>query len=93
MTKIYQGAVGVPVILDTYVDISSASARSIQVLKPDGATVEWGATLSGTTAVQYVLQSNDIVSPGEYLLQAKVTLGAITSRGETAKLIVSENFA
>lgn len=92
MTKIYQGTVGVVVILDTSIDLTSASERKILVRKPSGAEVEWAATLSGSTALQHAIAADDIADAGEYFLQAKVTIGSLITRGETAKLIVSENF-
>jgi hypothetical protein len=93
MTKLYQNATGVQITLETGYNIAAASALTMAVKKPDATTVEWTATLSGTTALRYVTAANDLDQAGEYFLQAKVTVGALVTRGETAKLVVSEPFA
>lgn len=86
--KVYIGDTGTSVILDCGQDISSATARTIEVKKPDGSTTTWTASASGTTAISYTSVSGTFDVAGEWRLQAKVTLPSGVWRGETASLYV-----
>lgn len=90
--KVYVGDIGTQIVLDCGQDISSATARSIEVRKPDGSTASWPATASGMTAIAYVTLAGSLDMPGPYRLQALVTLPSGTWRGETAQLSVYAAF-
>lgn len=91
-TKTYVGDTGTVIVLDCGQDISTASARSIEVRKPDKSTVTWSASASGTTAIQFTTLAGTLDMPGTWRLQAKVTLPSGTWRGETAQLEVYNPF-
>lgn len=91
-TKTYVGDIGTQIVLDCGQDISAATARSIEVRKPDGSTASWSASASGTTAIVYTTQAGSIDTPGRYSLQAHVTLPGGTWRGETVALTVYAAF-
>ena len=92
MTKAYKGDVGTLVVLDCGTDVTAATARSVAVRKPDGSTTSWTASASGTTAIQYTIDADDLDQSGEWRLQAVVTIGATVWRGETARLQVYPAF-
>ena len=92
MTKAYVGDTGTVIVLDCGQDISAASARSIEVRKPDGTTTSWTASASGTTAIQFTTIAGTLDMPGRWKLQARVTLPSGQWRGETAPLDVYSAF-
>ena len=79
--------------LDIGRDVSAASALVIEALKPDGTTiVTWSAELLGTTEIRYVVPAGTLDQPGDWYLQAKVTIDGRTWYGESARLKVYERF-
>ena len=92
MTKTYTGDTGTVITLDCGQDISTASVRNILVRKPDGTAATWTASASGTTAIQFTTLAGTFDMPGQWLLQAQVTVGGGTWRGETAQLMVYAPF-
>jgi hypothetical protein len=93
MSKVYTGDTGTVIVLDCGQDISAATARSIEVRKPDGSTTSWAATADGTTGIKYTSLAGTFDQAGDYELQAVVTLPAGTWRGETVLLTVYSPFA
>lgn len=91
--QVYQGDVGVVLKLDTLLDISTGSIFKIKVLRPDGVRKVWTGSLFGTTTVAYVLQAGDLPIPGEYKIQAFVTMPGFTGHGNTVALNVLPLFA
>jgi hypothetical protein len=91
-TKSYVGDTGTRITLDCGTDISTSSARTIEVRKPDGSTASWTATLSGTTGVYYDTAADTLDMPGTWRLQARVTIGSGVWRGETVLLQVYPAF-
>lgn len=92
-TKTYVGDTGTVITLDCGQNISAATARSIAVQKPDGTTTSWAASASGTDSIAYTTLANSLDQNGTWLLQAVVSLGGGTWRGETAQLTVYSPFA
>lgn len=90
--KSYVGDTGTVITLDCGQDISTASARSIAVKKPDGTTTSWSASASGTTAIAFTTLSDSLDQRGNWLLQAHVTLPSGEWLGETAQLEVYAAF-
>lgn len=91
-TKLYIGDTGTQIVLDCGQDISAASARSIEVRKPDGSTATWAASASGTNSVAYVTLADTLDQAGEWRLQSNVTLPSGEWLGETAYIEVAEAF-
>lgn len=90
--RVYLGDTGTQIVLDCGQDISAATARTIEVRKPDGTVVSWAATASGGTAIAFVTLAGSLDMPGQWKLQARVTLPSGVWRGETALLNVYANF-
>jgi len=86
--KLYIGDTGTAIVLDCAADISAASARSIEVRKPDGSLASWAASAQGATALRFDTLAATLDQAGAWRLQAKVTLPGGTWRGETAVLRV-----
>lgn len=91
-TKTYVGDTGTVITLDCGQDISAATARSIAVKKPDGTTTSWAASASGTDSIRFTTLADSLDQTGTWLLQAEVSLGGGTWRGETAQLEVYAAF-
>ena len=93
MGAFFVGDIGVEVTLDCKRDISDATNVAIKVRKPNGHEVSWPAAfVPGTTTIRYVTQDGDLDKAGSYRLQAYMTLGEWTGRGEVAVLKVREIF-
>ena len=92
MSKVYTGDTGTQIILDCGQDVSAATVRSIEVLKPDGSTVTWSASASGTNSIVFTTLAGSLDQAGSWKLQARVTLPSGQWRGETAYLEVAEPF-
>lgn len=92
MSKVYVGDTGTLIVLDCGQDISAASARSIEVKKPDGSVVSWAAVLVGANAMSYTSLLGTFDQAGTWKLQAKVTLPSGVWRGTTADLLVHAAF-
>lgn len=91
--KVYIGDTGTAIILDCGRDVSAASARSIEVRRPDGTTTSWAAVAEGANSIKYITVGGTLDQNGTWLLQAVVTLPSGTWRGETATLLVYSPFA
>lgn len=89
--KVYKGAIGLLIEVETGVDLSDATEVKLKVKKPSGATVEWTGVASGTK-IQYNTQSGDLHESGLYLIQAYVVKPTGTYLGETARLHVFDEF-
>ena len=85
MNKVYVGDTGTLIKLDTGVSLVGATALSIMVKKPGGATLTWTATASGNHLV-YTTLAGDLNIPGTWKLQASITLPSGKWTGETALL-------
>jgi hypothetical protein len=92
MKKIYTGDTGTDIVLDCNIDVSSASARAIEVRKPDSSTVTWSAVAEGTTSIKYTSLAGTFDQAGDWELQASVTLPGGNWRGETVLLRVYARF-
>lgn len=91
-TKTYVGDTGTVITLDCGQDISAASAREIEVRKPDGTTTSWAAVASGADSIAFTSLAGTFDMPGRWKLQARVTLAAGEWLGETAVLDVYSPF-
>ena len=92
MSKVYVGDTGTVIVLDCGQDISAATARSIEVRKPDGSVASWAASASGANSIAYTTLAGSFDQAGPWRLQAKVTLPSGVWRGATAELQVYAAF-
>ena len=92
-SKTYVGDIGTVITLDCGTDISTATARSIEVRKPNGESVTWPASASGTTAITYTILDGDLDVAGSWTLQAHVTLSTGEWLGESVRRVVYAAFA
>jgi hypothetical protein len=87
--KVYAGDLGTRVILDCGQDISAATARSIEVQKPNGSTASWTAIAEGTNSIKFDTVANSSFDvPGTWRLQSKIAIGGAVWRGTTVTLTV-----
>jgi len=93
MSIVYKPDIGTVISLNTGQVITGATALSIEVKKPSGALVSWaGAIGADTKSVEHTIVANDLDEAGDYVLQAKLTLGGGTWRGASVELEVRDVF-
>lgn len=93
MAHVFKTDIGTSIVLDVGIDVTGASGISIEVKKPSGAQSSWSAVLySGNKSIEHVIVTNDLDEIGDYILQAKLTLGSGTWRGDPAILTVRASF-
>lgn len=93
MRKIYKGAVGVEIRLDTGQSLSGATVLKIKVKRPDGSETEWPGSQYNSTTINYLTLSGDLASSGSYVLQPYVEWGDSSKHpGESVVLKVFEKF-
>lgn len=89
MTKIYAGAIGVELRLDTGQSLIGATLMKIMVKRPDGSLEEWTATQFNSTTIYYVTVDGDLDDAGDYTLQSYAEWGtSSTHLGESVVLKV-----
>lgn len=94
MTKIYAGARGVEIRLDTGESLAEATSMKILVKRPDGTETEWTAAQYNSTTIYYVTASDDLAASGDYVLQSYVEWGDSSKHlGESVVLKVYAKFA
>jgi hypothetical protein len=93
MATLRKNEVGVPIKVNTSIDLITATVKKLLVNKPRGGFTEWtGVTVDGTSIV-YVTKGGDLDQVGDYKIAAHVEFaGGIQRRGATAHLIVKEVF-
>lgn len=88
MADIYKGDLGIKLILDVGVDISSATRMSILYRKPYGGTGTWAAVMETGTSVSYTSLTDEFNEVGIWKVQARVTTPLWTQSGAIAKVNV-----
>ena len=81
--KVYVGDVGTEIIVDCGQSIVGATATTLEILKPDGTTKSWTATIYQSNYLKYTVQADDLDMAGLWRVQAKLTLSGWTGKGET----------
>ena len=69
------------IILDTQIDLSSASVTTIKYRRPDGVRGTFPGTVDGTT-IKYQCTNTDLNPSGIWKFQAFVTIGGLNAPGE-----------
>jgi hypothetical protein len=94
MTKIYEGAVGVQIILATDQDLEDATKMEIHVTRPDGTEATWPATKDVTPgSIIYTTLVSDLLQMGWYKLQAYVEWGSTSKHlGETVIMAINSEY-
>ena len=82
------GDIGVDIKIDMAEDISLATALSFAVIKPDGTTATWTATLSGTQYMVHRTVAGDLSVAGIYSVTPILTLGLFNGKGQPFEFIV-----
>ena len=75
-------------ILDTNVDVSTATTTDIKYTKPDGTTGTWTGAAYETTKIKYEVQTDDLDDVGIWKFQTIVTIGGRTGYGEIVQVQV-----
>lgn len=77
-------------VLDTNIDLSSATSKFIHYEKPSGTDGSWTGVLEGTTSIRYSVQPGDIDEVGTWRFQTVVVIGGRTGYGDIVKLKFKE---
>ena len=92
-SRYYVGDIGTELIVDTCVDITTATLAQILVQKPDGTTDTWTGAVYDTTKIKYVIQSGDWDQEGQYRYQAYVEMPSWRGKGDTVAHKIYDSFA
>lgn len=89
-TAVYKGDIGVKIVLDCGLDISTATTKQIKYRKPRGDAGAWTATLeSDNASLSYTTTAaTDLSEVGTWRLQAYVVTPTFTESGEICHLSV-----
>ena len=97
MANIYQWTPGLPIALNSGMDVSTADKLEIEVRRPDGTVTRWPAevmTKDGrATWLRYITDAKALDQVGTYKLQALVSKNALVAPGKTATLEVLARFS
>ena len=91
--KHYTGEIGVTILLDTGIDLSTATTTQIKVKIPNESTTLWNATVvSGANGInsilEYVTLSGDLYYPGTYQVQPVVAFSNWSGFGEISTFTI-----
>lgn len=94
MSKVYKGDIGTKIIVDTDMDLSSATVLKIYYIKPDGTKGSWTGTLEGTDGISYTTTSaSDLGAAGLWILQAYAEMSGGKWYGEAVALNIYDNLS
>ncbi|MFP5258234.1 MAG: hypothetical protein ACLGQH_04350 [Acidobacteriota bacterium] len=95
--SIYQGDVGLEILVDCGRDIAAAASTALAVRLPSGAVRLWPAAVAvvgqDASFLRYVTGPGDLAEAGTYRVQAALTLGDWSGTGRTASLVVRPKFS
>ena len=93
MTTIYRNSIGVRFVVDTKMDLSTATLTALLIKKPT-ETVTWNTTIQDATngIIYYDTIANDLDEEGIYVLQSYVESGTSRFYGEAVKFHVRNKF-
>lgn len=78
------------IVLDTGIDLSTASVTKILYRKPSGVKGEFTATVFETTKLRYQFTNTDLDLPGQWSFQAYVVIGGLNAYGEIVRQSISK---
>lgn len=91
MATLRKNEVGVPLHVDTSLDLSTATVKKLLVQKPKGGAVEWTDVTVDGTSIVYVTKAGDLDQKGEYRIAAYVEFaGGVERVGVAARFTVEE---
>jgi len=86
----YVGEEGTTLLVNTGVDITSATTTNLYVIKPDGTASEWVGSATDTTYITYTIVEDDFDQAGVYLIKSYVVVGDWSGYGNEASLAIYE---
>lgn len=96
MSKIYVGQTALRMNFSLSADITGYTTTVISVMKPEGTTATWTATVAtaSTGSIYYDVATTTILdAAGKWRMQPVITFSDGTiGRAETAEIIVYNNF-
>lgn len=73
------------IILETGIDLTSATVIKILFIKPNLTKGTWGASLSGTTKMVFNATSGEVDMAGWWQFQSYAVIGGLTNYGEVVR--------
>lgn len=92
MTKHYVGDTGTVIVVDCGEVITTSTLKKLLVRKPDSTSVEWVATLEGTTQLKYTVIEGDFNCAGTYEVQAYIEMPGWKGLGDMDMFTVNKEF-
>jgi hypothetical protein len=92
MAKVYKDDVGTDIIVDTGVDISTATTAALKITKPDGTTATLTGSVYNSNYIKFASIASTFDQAGVYLLQAYVVMPAWTGHGRTITFKVYDDY-
>lgn len=90
---LYQGDVGLEILVDCGCDITGATNAALVVRTPSGAVRLWPAEVADARCLRYRTRPGDLAESGTYRLQASLSTGDWTGLGKTAGFRVTPKFS
>ena len=87
---IYEGSLGVVIVLDTGIDLASATSVRIRYKKPNGVRGSWVGDVYESTKIKYTTISGDLNVSGNWRIQAYAVLPTWTGFGTICTFPVSK---
>ena len=92
MSNYFVEDIGTVVLVDMVDDISAATVYHIKVKKPGGGqSVQWTATIDGTTKLKHITAAGDFSAAGEYQVQGYVKLPDWEGHGDIDTFTVKDH--
>lgn len=93
MSKAYVGDIGTIIQLDVGTNVTGATSITVECIKPSGIESHWPAVIGvNPNTIEHTILPGEFDEVGVYLIQAKLSLGSGTWRGETVKLTVFDKY-
>jgi hypothetical protein len=95
--KVQKNSIGTKIIVDTEVDISTATARKIYYKKPsvdgeEGEEGSWDASPETSTSMSFTTTvADDLDVAGAWCIQSDIESPDWSGRGKSTQLIVMDN--
>jgi len=90
--KIYKGTYGFNVLLQTNLDLTSATSLTIHYKKPSGVSGSKTAALFDNNSCYWLVKDGDIDEAGEWILQLEVQIGSMLLRSSSVLMDVLDHF-
>lgn len=93
MSTIFKDQELLSIILDTNIDVDSATTLEVLYEKPDGTSGAWAGVAFETTKIKYNVQEGDLDQVGDWRFQSHIVIGGEDGYGDIVVQPVLEKIA